>query len=94
MRIVIGQYLSSGMQIINNISDVCDNRADSMVQPPPVTLDLSMLNGNLGKGDHNNGKNCWSIPDCNNFRVRSKRFLIDRSKASLSDCILCYTYQM
>lgn len=59
--------------------------ADGVVEPPLEKLDLSMLSGNLSKGDHENGKNCWSIPDSCNFRVRSKRFLIDRSKASLYD---------
>nr|PNR48594.1 hypothetical protein PHYPA_013071 [Physcomitrium patens] len=55
---------------------------DLLLKPPPVIPDLSMLSGNLRKGDLNNGKNCWSIPDCNSFRIRSKHFLIDRSKAS------------
>lgn len=59
-----------------------DVPVESVSEPPSVFLDLSMLSGNLRKGDLNNGKDCWSIPDCNNFRVRSKHFLIDRSKAS------------
>lgn len=56
--------------------------ADDM-EPPPEAFDLSIYHGSLNKGDHENGKNCWSIPDSNGFRVRSKRFLLDRSKVSL-----------
>ncbi|XP_024396181.1 protein ENHANCED DISEASE RESISTANCE 2 isoform X3 [Physcomitrium patens] len=64
------------------------NATESVSEPPPVSLDLSMLSGNLGKGDLDNGKNCWSIPDCNNFRVRSKHFLIDRSKTAAGEPLM------
>jgi hypothetical protein len=63
--------------------------ADDM-EPPPEAFDLSIYHGSLNKGDHENGKNCWSIPDSNGFRVRSKRFLLDRSKVSLSLSDICH----
>lgn len=65
--------------------------ADDM-EPPPEAFDLSIYHGSLNKGDHENGKNCWSIPDSNGFRVRSKRFLLDRSKVSLSLPNICHLY--
>lgn len=61
------------------------------VELPPEAFDLSIYHGSLKKGDHENGKNCWSIPDSNGFRVRSKRFLLDRSKVSVSPNI-CHLY--
>lgn len=43
-------------------------------------LDLSIFSGSLKHGDVDTGRNCWSIPSGHLFRVRSKRFLVDRSK--------------
>lgn len=43
-------------------------------------FDLSMFSGTLKRGDVDTGRNCWSIPSGHLFRVRSKRFLVDRSK--------------
>jgi hypothetical protein len=45
-------------------------------------INLSLFSGSLSKGAHDTGKNCWSIPENNSFRVRSKRFLVDKSKVS------------
>ena len=33
--------------------------------------------------DHDNAKNSWSIPNSNNFRVRSRKFHFDRSKVRI-----------
>eukprot|EP01018_Ginkgo_biloba_P007629 Gb_17513 [translate_table: standard] len=43
-------------------------------------LDLSCFFGTLRRDDRDTGRDCWSIPDANNFRVRSKHFSFDRSK--------------
>ncbi|CAM6008576.1 unnamed protein product [Sphagnum balticum] len=43
-------------------------------------IDLPLFSGSLSKGAHDTGKNCWSIPEKDSFRVRSKRFLVDKSK--------------
>jgi len=45
-------------------------------------IDLPLFSGSLSKGAHDTGKNCWSIPEKDSFRVRSKRFLVDKSKVS------------
>jgi len=58
------------------------------MEPPPEAFDLSIYHGSLNKGDHENGKNCWSIPDSNGFRVRSKRFLLDRSKTPAGEPLM------
>lgn len=43
-------------------------------------IDLSSFSGNLRRDDRDNTRDCWRISDGNNFRVRSKRFLYDKTK--------------
>lgn len=43
-------------------------------------IDLSIFSGNLRRDDHDKVRNCWTLSDGNNFRVRSKRFCYDKSK--------------
>lgn len=43
-------------------------------------IDLSCFTGNLGHDDRDKARNCWSISDGNNFKVRSKHFCYDKSK--------------
>lgn len=43
-------------------------------------IDLSMFSGNLRRDDNENARNCWRISDGNNFKVRSKNFVRDKSK--------------
>ncbi|KAK4742394.1 hypothetical protein SAY87_000395 [Trapa incisa] len=43
-------------------------------------IDLSCFSGNLRHDDHDNARNSWKISDGNNFRVRSKQFLYNKSK--------------
>ncbi|CAN6324421.1 unnamed protein product [Urochloa humidicola] len=43
-------------------------------------IDLSAFSGNLRRDDRDNSRDCWRISDGNNFRVRSKNFVYDKSK--------------
>lgn len=43
-------------------------------------LDLSCFSGSLRRDDRDTGRDCWTIPLANSFRVRSKRFIFDGSK--------------
>uniref|UniRef100_A0A5B6Z3M1 START domain-containing protein n=1 Tax=Davidia involucrata TaxID=16924 RepID=A0A5B6Z3M1_DAVIN len=43
-------------------------------------IDLSCFSGNLRRDERDKGRDCWTISDGNNFRVRSKRFCYDKSK--------------
>ncbi|KAL1552709.1 Protein ENHANCED DISEASE RESISTANCE 2 [Salvia divinorum] len=43
-------------------------------------IDLSIFSGNLRLDDHDKARNCWTLSNGNNFRVRSKRFCYDKSK--------------
>ncbi|KAH6760887.1 ENHANCED DISEASE RESISTANCE 2 [Perilla frutescens var. hirtella] len=43
-------------------------------------IDLSIFSGNLRRDDHDKARNCWTLSEGNNFRVRSKRFCFDKSK--------------
>ncbi|GER56245.1 enhanced disease resistance 2 [Striga asiatica] len=49
-------------------------------EEPVEQIDLSIFSGNLRRDDHDKSRNCWTISDGNNFRVRSKRFCYDKSK--------------
>ncbi|KAK4389143.1 protein ENHANCED DISEASE RESISTANCE 2 [Sesamum angolense] len=43
-------------------------------------IDLSVFSGNLRRDNHDKARDCWTLSDGNNFRVRSKRFCCDKSK--------------
>ncbi|KAK6137242.1 hypothetical protein DH2020_029013 [Rehmannia glutinosa] len=43
-------------------------------------IDLSIFSGNLRHDDHDKARNCWTLSDGSNFRVRSKHFCYDKSK--------------
>uniref|UniRef100_A0A1D1XJ24 StAR-related lipid transfer protein 5 n=1 Tax=Anthurium amnicola TaxID=1678845 RepID=A0A1D1XJ24_9ARAE len=49
-------------------------------EEPSDKLDLSSFSGNLRRDDRDNSRDCWRLPDGNNFRVRSKHFLYDKTK--------------
>ncbi|XP_078437720.1 ENHANCED DISEASE RESISTANCE 2 [Wolffia australiana] len=43
-------------------------------------IDLSIFTGNLRRDERENTRDCWRISDGNNFRVRSKHFIYDKTK--------------
>lgn len=43
-------------------------------------IDLSGFSGNLRRDDRDSSRDCWRMSDGNNFRVRSKNFVYDKSK--------------
>ncbi|KAL3844429.1 hypothetical protein ACJIZ3_001832 [Penstemon smallii] len=43
-------------------------------------IDLSIFSGNLRRDDHDKARDCWTLSEGNNFRVRSKHFCYDKSK--------------
>uniref|UniRef100_A0ACD5UK90 Uncharacterized protein n=1 Tax=Avena sativa TaxID=4498 RepID=A0ACD5UK90_AVESA len=43
-------------------------------------IDFSVFSGNLRRDDRDDSRDCWRISDGNNFRVRSKNFIYDKSK--------------
>lgn len=43
-------------------------------------LDMNFYFGNLRRDDQENARNCWTLSDGNNFRVRGKNFCSDKSK--------------
>ncbi|KAG0452946.1 hypothetical protein HPP92_025340 [Vanilla planifolia] len=47
---------------------------------PLCKIDLSIFSGNLQYNDQVNSRDCWRIPDGNNFKVRSKTFCTDKTK--------------
>ncbi|KAI0496261.1 hypothetical protein KFK09_022575 [Dendrobium nobile] len=56
---------------------------NAMKQPdedPLDQLDLSSFSGNLRRDDRDNIRDCWRMPDGNNFKVRGKTFCYDKTK--------------
>ena len=51
-------------------------------------IDLSIFSGNLRRDDHDKARNCWTLSNGNNFRVRSKHFCYDKSKVIILSCLL------
>ncbi|XP_071701234.1 protein ENHANCED DISEASE RESISTANCE 2-like [Rutidosis leptorrhynchoides] len=49
-------------------------------EEPVVQVDLSCFSGNLRRDNKESARDCWTISEGNNFRVRSKRFCYDKSK--------------
>ncbi|XP_038973542.1 protein ENHANCED DISEASE RESISTANCE 2-like isoform X2 [Phoenix dactylifera] len=49
-------------------------------EEPSDQIDLSCFSGNLRRDDRDGSRDCWSIPDGKNIKVRSKNFLQDKSK--------------
>ncbi|CAL9045263.1 protein ENHANCED DISEASE RESISTANCE 2-like isoform X2 [Musa acuminata AAA Group] len=49
-------------------------------EEPSESIDLSEFSGNLRHDDRDKSRNCWRISDGNNFRVRSKHFIYDKTK--------------
>lgn len=58
-----------------------DVRKTALDEEPDDEIDLSSFSGNLRRDDRDNARDCWKISDGSNFRVRSKHFCYDKSKA-------------
>ncbi|KAJ4778086.1 Protein ENHANCED DISEASE RESISTANCE 2 [Rhynchospora pubera] len=52
----------------------------SLEEEPLEKIDLSGFSGNLRKDDNEKSRDCWRLSDGNNFRVRSKHFVYNKSK--------------
>ena len=48
------------------------------------SFDTSCFSGNLRWDDDENSRDCWRLPDGNNFKVRSENFFKDKSKVASS----------
>ncbi|OEL13668.1 Protein ENHANCED DISEASE RESISTANCE 2 [Dichanthelium oligosanthes] len=60
--------------------DAANVRQPGRDEEDSVQIDLSGFSGNLRRDDRDNSRDCWRISDGNNFRVRSKNFVYDKSK--------------
>lgn len=49
-------------------------------EEPRDQIDLSIFSGNLRHEDNDKARDCWTLSDGNNFRIRSKHFCYDKSK--------------
>lgn len=59
-------------------------RIVAIEEEPDEKIDLTQFSGNLRRDDRDNARNCWKISEGNNFRVRSKHFIYDKSKVVVS----------
>ncbi|XP_062205996.1 protein ENHANCED DISEASE RESISTANCE 2-like [Phragmites australis] len=60
--------------------NAADVRLPGLDEEDSDQIDLSGFSGNLRRDDHDNSRDCWKISEGNNFRVRSKNFVYDKSK--------------
>ncbi|XP_030946470.1 protein ENHANCED DISEASE RESISTANCE 2 [Quercus lobata] len=57
-----------------------DIKRTALEEEPVDQIDLSCFSGNLRRDDRDKARDCWTISDANNFRVRSKHFCYDKTK--------------
>ncbi|XP_050377555.1 protein ENHANCED DISEASE RESISTANCE 2 isoform X2 [Argentina anserina] len=57
-----------------------DVRKTAVEEEPADQIDLSCFSGNLRRNNNDKGRDCWTISEGNNFRVRSKHFCFDKTK--------------
>ncbi|PKA52167.1 hypothetical protein AXF42_Ash014104 [Apostasia shenzhenica] len=57
-----------------------DNSVKLADEDQSYQIDFSSFSGNLRRDDRDNSRDCWRIPDGNNFKVRSKTFCYDKTK--------------
>ncbi|KAG1362758.1 Protein ENHANCED DISEASE RESISTANCE 2 [Cocos nucifera] len=57
-----------------------DNSIKRADEEPSDQIDLSGFSGTLRQDDRDKSRDCWRISDGNNFRVRSKHFIYDKTK--------------
>lgn len=67
---------------LNYLPFLCTLQTEVLDEEPSNQIDLSFFSGNLCWDDHDNSRDCWSIPDGKNIKVRSKSFLQDKSKVA------------
>lgn len=65
-------------EMVNSIK--IENATKPPDEDPLNQLDLSSFSGNLRRDDRDSSRDCWRIPDGNNFKVRSKTFSYDKTK--------------
>ncbi|XP_075484268.1 protein ENHANCED DISEASE RESISTANCE 2-like [Primulina tabacum] len=57
-----------------------EDRRTAYEEEPQNQIDLSIFSGNLRRNDNDKARDCWTLSDGNNFRVRSRNFCYDKSK--------------
>lgn len=63
-----------------NDFDTCE----ALEEEPMEHIDMSTFSGNLRHDDSDNGRDCWTISDGKNFRVRGKNFCTDKTKVLIA----------
>ncbi|CAN4077301.1 unnamed protein product [Withania somnifera] len=60
----------------------------TLEEEPLEHIDLSTFSGNLRHDDSDNGRDCWTVSDGKNFRLRGKNFCSDKTKVSASNPLM------
>ncbi|KAL3635776.1 Protein ENHANCED DISEASE RESISTANCE 2 [Castilleja foliolosa] len=72
-------FQCADQEALSSSAEVEDKRT-AIEEEPIEPIDLSIFSGNLRRDVHDKARNCWTVSDGSNFRVRSKRFCYDKSK--------------
>ncbi|XP_074587931.1 protein ENHANCED DISEASE RESISTANCE 2-like [Curcuma longa] len=62
-------------------------RSQVGVEPLDATFDTSCFSGNLHWDEGENSRNCYQIPDGNNFKVRGANYFKDKSKVPAGNSV-------
>ncbi|KAG9150487.1 hypothetical protein Leryth_010864 [Lithospermum erythrorhizon] len=57
-------------------------------EEPGDEIDLSIFSGNLRRNDRDKARDCWTISDGNNFKVRGKHFCSNKSKVPAGKSVM------
>ncbi|CAA0838822.1 Protein ENHANCED DISEASE RESISTANCE 2 [Striga hermonthica] len=58
----------------------CFGKYEASEEEPQEQVDVSIFSGNIRRDDQDNARDCYTLSDGNNFRVRGKNFCQDKSK--------------
>ncbi|KAL8498609.1 hypothetical protein ACS0TY_021812 [Phlomoides rotata] len=67
-------------EVCSSTPEAHEDKKIASEEEPQNQVDVTMFSGNLRRNDQHNARDCWTLSDGNNFRVRSKNFCIDKSK--------------
>ncbi|XP_027774750.1 protein ENHANCED DISEASE RESISTANCE 2-like [Solanum pennellii] len=65
-----------------------DTIKTALEEEPMEHIDMSTFSGNLRHDDSDNGRDCWTISDGKNFRVRGKNFCTDKTKVPAGQSLM------
>ncbi|GER30302.1 enhanced disease resistance 2 [Striga asiatica] len=67
-------------QEVSTFAAEVEEKTKASEEEPQEQVDVSIFSGNIRRDDQDNARDCYTLSDGNNFRVRGKNFCQDKSK--------------